>query len=396
VLMTRISDVSCTFRPLQKPRMFLASAELSDGQVLLAGGLSQISVDACGPGCHVMRASADADIFDVRSGLVFPTTKLNTPRALASASRLLDGRVLVVGGASKVSMGTGDGLPFRVAPEDLVQTFEIFLPAEDRWIEKPMPEGRVFHSATTLQDGRVLVAGGGTGFEMNAALDTAILFDPAGESVGDFVQAQSRMASPRFGHAAVLMNDGKVLIVGGATYPNAPAIDEFAPDEGLFTSKEPVGPGVNLFFHDAIVIPLRPDELLIAGGSFFDGSGILLAPTNGNARVYSRSGVETQEILSMEAPHLMGKLVALGNDRVLIAGGFTDLALQPGQVVEEFDPGTGSFSVPVNSSGNAALSTPRGGHAAVQVQGGRALITGGIGSEGLLGSAEIYTPAPKE
>jgi hypothetical protein len=155
---------------------------------------------------------------------------------------------------------------------------------------------------------------------------------------------------------------------------------------------------VNLFFHDALVIPLRPDELLIAGGSFFDGSDRLLQPSNGNARVYSRDLNQTDEILSMEAPHLMGKLIALGNDRVLLAGGFVDLSLLPGQVLEEFDPNTrpGSFSIPLNDSGNAALSTPRGGQSVVRVLGGRALVSGGLGNDGLLGSAEIYTPVPKE
>jgi hypothetical protein len=63
-----------------------------------------------------------------------------------------------------------------------------------------------------------------------------------------------------------------------------------------------------------------------------------------------------------------------------------DLGLTPGQEIELFDPSTSRFSA------SYALSTPRGGLGAFAVSGGRALCAGGLGPDGLLGSAEIFTP----
>lgn len=72
----------------------------------------------------------------------------------------------------------------------------------------PMLEPRSGHTATLLQDGKVLIAGG-----MRRNQDfysSAELFDPA---TGKF-QATGAMSVARVGHAAVLLRSGKVLIGG--------------------------------------------------------------------------------------------------------------------------------------------------------------------------------------
>ena len=64
-----------------------------------------------------------------------------------------------------------------------------------------MTTPRAGHTATLLPDGRVLIAGG-------AVLDTAELYDPKARTftrTGDLVV-------PEFGHAATLLNDGKVFL----------------------------------------------------------------------------------------------------------------------------------------------------------------------------------------
>ena len=181
VFMTAVNDMSCTHAPLQLPRTFMTPARLTGGRILLCGGADEIRADACGAGCDELIASRSVDVFDPGSGLIFPSVKLNTPRALATATELPDGSILVVGGARRVRLDPSAGLPFSVSPEDVVDTFEVYLPDEHLWIEKPLPEGRVFHTATHIGDGKVLVAGGGTDF--TTALQSAILFDPAGESI---------------------------------------------------------------------------------------------------------------------------------------------------------------------------------------------------------------------
>ena len=71
-----------------------------------------------------------------------------------------------------------------------------------------MATARNFHTATLLNDGTVLVAGGGN-FQPIALAER---FDPASESftgTGSLVTARSE-------HTATLLNDGRVLVTGGA------------------------------------------------------------------------------------------------------------------------------------------------------------------------------------
>ena len=71
-----------------------------------------------------------------------------------------------------------------------------------------MNVGRYGHSATTLQDGRVLIAGGqgATG-----ALASASVYDP---STGNWTDV-ANMNQARARHTATLLGSGKVLVAGG-------------------------------------------------------------------------------------------------------------------------------------------------------------------------------------
>jgi hypothetical protein len=67
-----------------------------------------------------------------------------------------------------------------------------------------MRTARVYHTATLLSDGRVLVAGGGDA--------TAELYDPATATFS----STGSMAVARSSHTATLLSDGRVLVAGGA------------------------------------------------------------------------------------------------------------------------------------------------------------------------------------
>ena len=80
-----------------------------------------------------------------------PTGNLNTPRWQHTATRLQDGKVLVVGGVAN-----GDD------PLNVLDTSELYDPATGTWsVTGHLNRPRVGHTATLLLDGRVLVAGGG-------------------------------------------------------------------------------------------------------------------------------------------------------------------------------------------------------------------------------------------
>jgi hypothetical protein len=83
-----------------------------------------------------------------------------------------------------------------------------------------MTEGRDQHTATLLQNGLVLIAGGVPG------VPDAELYNP---KTGAFT-AIAPMILGRYAHTATLLKDGRVLIVGGTGSPGASAEAElYAP-----------------------------------------------------------------------------------------------------------------------------------------------------------------------
>jgi hypothetical protein len=78
-----------------------------------------------------------------------------------------------------------------------------------------MTSGRNLHTSTLLSDGRVLIAGGGSGGCGGGPFDTAELYDPRSRS---FAPA-ARMTSRRATHTATLLANDSVLITGGFDSP---------------------------------------------------------------------------------------------------------------------------------------------------------------------------------
>ncbi len=396
VFLTSVEDVSCTVSPMTEGKVFLAAALAGGTKVVMAGGAIPTSAD-CGSDCVEYVASSGVDIFETFTGVVHKGVKLHTARALASATELPGGQVLIVGGVSRFKIVKGtDGFPIKIDENDLVPTFEVFFPKENRWIEKPLPNnvGRVFHSAVALLDGRVLVSGGGT--SIDTARDDAILFDPSIESSGDFISLASHLSTPRLGHASVAVAD-KVLIFGGAVMPTKSPVEEFIldGDTGLFSEVPIEGPASNLFFHSAAIIPLRPDEILLAGGTFLDNEFNPLDPSVANTRVYSISKSEMSDPGSMSKPRWMFQMSTMSDNTLLLAGGFEDLLMNSTNSVEVFDPAS-TFRLADGGSGAIFLSTARAGHACVPFPGGRVLLMGGMGPDGLLSSGEIFTAIPSD
>ena len=126
--------------------------------------------------------------------------RMTAGRTNHAAARLIDGRVLLVGGDMDV---TTDPLTLR-------PTAELFDPATDVFTPTaPMTAGREHLAASLLADGRVLVTGG---YDAGGdPLASAELFDPA---TGKFA-ATGPMTVARADHTATLLADGRVLVVGG-------------------------------------------------------------------------------------------------------------------------------------------------------------------------------------
>ena len=180
------------------PALFGHSATLlEDGRVLVVGG-ARTTYD---PETRANRPSfAGAHLFDPSTGTWETTGPMNADRAHHGAVRLLDGRVLVIGGDGYSGL---DGLRGSA---------ELFDPATSTWSEAAnhaVP--RAGFTATLLDDGRVLIAGGVDHYD--ATLGSTELYDPA----ADRWRFAGELREPRLVHAATKLADGRVLVVGGMT-----------------------------------------------------------------------------------------------------------------------------------------------------------------------------------
>ncbi|HEY4242769.1 MAG TPA: kelch repeat-containing protein [Kofleriaceae bacterium] len=195
-------DVRELTATLAFPRTGHAATRIGDdvgAPVLVTGG-----VDASGT------PVATAELFkplseDLADPATFHPTLL-APRTRHVATLMPDGSVLVIGGLD----GTG-------APVTSLELFSVdagFSPVGDL----PSDAGIVDFSATTLPDGRILLAGGRLTATGDAIATAYIVrLDPLDGSVD--VVATDPLAVPRAGHQAVLLCDGTVLISGGTDSP---------------------------------------------------------------------------------------------------------------------------------------------------------------------------------
>ena len=175
---------------MQDARRDHVTVVLSDGRVLVAGGLGK------GGGFFMSPRLNTATIFDPISGKFTLGPSMSLEREVASAVLLDDGRVLVIGGGSQ-----------RREP---VKSTELYDPATDTWAAGPrMSETRWIHAAVGLPDGRVLVAGG-TNLGHGLVAEAELL-----EAPEDGFSPAAAMSVGRSRHTATLLQDGRVLVVGG-------------------------------------------------------------------------------------------------------------------------------------------------------------------------------------
>lgn len=188
----------------------LAGASLGVGILAQATGLPDGRVLFTG-GLDLTtgQPSATASVYDPVTQTT-TTLTMASPRAGHGASLMPNGRVLITGGSTSFDLAN----PLSLFT-GLLASSEIFNPATNTFAPGPnMLEPRAFHTSTTLTTGRVLVAGGIATLpivNIPNVSNTAYLFNPTTNSFG----LPSLFNGGRFLHTATQLSNGRVLLVGG-------------------------------------------------------------------------------------------------------------------------------------------------------------------------------------
>jgi N-acetylneuraminic acid mutarotase len=187
---------------MAKARYGHTATLLPDGRVLITGG--------AGPGGDCVN-TVTAELYDPVSATWKPTRPMATERGFHTVALLLDGKVLVAGGNTIDQQGLIRSVPPNCTA--IAQTAEVYDPYSDTWTPvDSMAMSRSGQTATLLQDGRVVIAGGrnfdGTIYGSVASVE---VYDP---DIGTW-SSTGNMSVARAYHTATLLNDGRVLVCGG-------------------------------------------------------------------------------------------------------------------------------------------------------------------------------------
>lgn len=358
---------------MTSPRFIHRSAKLLDGRVLFTGGQVQNAPTS------VITASVDA--FNPADNSVTPVAPMTIRRWSHTATTLADGRVLVTGGRTGSTAANGI----------VLNTAEVYDPVVNEWTETagPMSVGRRSHTATLLPDGKVLIAGGGSGVATASSqpIQSAELFDPA---TGLFTVI-GNMVERRSAHSAILLDDGTVLISAGSNgtgtlFPTNTA-EIYDPADNSFT---PVGP-MN-YPHLAQLPGKLRDGRVVQGSSYYN-----VTHTSAGGRITDESEIydPATRVFTPIAPMFKQRIdigaQGLLDGTLLIAGGVTTSPNFPSifqSTSEIFDPATNSWKL------SGIMSSGRDEFSGLLLDDGRVVISGGFVSPGavLLNSVEIYTP----
>jgi len=232
-------------------------------------------------------------------------------------------------------------------------------------------------TATRLTTGQVLIAGG---MSPSGVVNNAQLYTPASQTF----TAANPMNVARWLHTATLLNDGTVLIAGGSDLANEETLDSaeiYSPTAGTFTL---LSNTLNTARVGHTATLLSNGQVLIVGG--YDPETGLIA----DAELYDPPTQTFIDLGDTNVPRYEHTSTMLQNGQVLIAGGETDpVPTGAYNTAELFDPVTQTFTAV-----SVPMTTAREGQAAVLLNNGQVLISGGNDpGTGSLNTAELYDPS---
>ena len=358
-----VSTSSASFTPtgnMQRARGLHTATLLPSGKVLITGG-----GDRSDPLC--IGGVNSAELYDSSTGLFTATGSMAALRYAHTATLLLNGKVLVAGGYGSGFDCDDLGTPTQISAE-------LYDPSNGTFKGGgSMVVARGWHTATLLQDGRVLLVGGaavgGQHYAFGQGLQSAEIYNPI---TGTFTST-GNLPLPLYDHTATLLSNGRVLITGGmnATDPYLTfaiaAAEIYDPATGVFTT---IGS-----MHDArarhSATLLANGRVLITGGSGLATAEIFDPATNSFSRINDMGRARERHTATL-----------LSDGSVLIAGGGSGYENDP--TAEIYDPATASFIT------TGSMETGRYGHTATLLKNGAVLVAGAVQGRSFLATAELY------
>jgi hypothetical protein len=306
-----------------------------------------------------------AELYDPVSGAFAPTSDMTAGRDVYHTATLLpDGTVLIAGYGFVACSTCLSGVGPGPSAEVYNPVTGTFAPTGDMIIP------RTGFSATLLPNGKVLIAGGSCcTIYPNTYPTTAELYDPL---TGNFTRTGD-MINGREEHTATLLSNGKVLIAGGEVSDTwVTAAEVYDPATGTFSAvggTEAISEVQGIWGAD-----LLPDGTVL-------GLGLLSDNTGWAGLVYIPSTASFHSTGSRTVVNGTGTLLPDGT--VLWAG----FSLQDfNHSADIYDRAKGAFAA------TGKLNAPRFHHTATLLPDGSVLVCGGLWYGTPLSSAEIYHP----
>lgn len=312
-----------------------------------------------------------------RGGRTFDTWQrvadMPEPRFDYAAARLPDGRVLVAGGT---------GILQPIPP--LVHSSVIFDPASRTWSPTGSPNvARQGAALVALASGQVLMAGGAVpGETYHEALDSCELFDP---ETGEW-RLTGDLNIPRTNVPLTLLQDGRVLVVGGANGP--PDGERFLDSAEIFEPRTQtwrlLENRLSIARESHFAVSLPDGRVLIGGG---EGPWRVSGPVT---ELFDPATESFATAASLNQARWYPSVTLLSDGRVLVVGGWSEDGPDTEKIylasAEIYDPARGVWEMV------SPAHVARAKHIAVPLSGGRVAIAGGQDANGILSSVEVYDP----
>jgi N-acetylneuraminic acid mutarotase len=284
---------------------------LINGKILKAGGQAIVS----GQPTEVL---STVEVFDPATNTWTQVASLHTARAAHSATVLPDGTVVVTGGQAPSGILSG-----------ILGSTELYDPVANTWSPGgSLHVARAGHTAS-LVGGKVLAVGGTStivtyvGAFGTYVTATAELYDPA---TNKWSSAGSLIA-PVTGHTATVLESGSVLVAGGysfleVTYQGGAGAELYDPAANTWTEVVN-GEVVNGYVNQSAT--------LLANGNVLAAGGNIIYPANPTAaaQIFDSTTGSWSKTGDMTVPRAFQAAVLLPNTVVLVCGGENALPTTP-------------------------------------------------------------------